>query len=143
MSDLHLDSERHRFDPKKLNTIKVYGYGNLTTPSKNNTYINHQQADNKKNNKPVDPYENIRFGYLELQGSSLTQKCRYSNDKDRIPKPMPILFYHGENASNQLPSAGKFNYPGNWLYLSDVKNALHFQHQMIEWGLSQCQWQIQ
>lgn len=122
LSDLHLDSERHRFDPKKLNTIKVYGYGNLTTPSKNNTYINHQQADNKKNNKPVDPYENIRFGYLELQGSSLTQKnADTPNDKDRIPKPMPILFYHGENASSQLPSAGKFNYTGNWLYLSDVK----------------------
>lgn len=34
---------------------------------------------------------------------------------------MPILFYHGENASSQLPSAGKFNYTGNWLYLSDVK----------------------
>lgn len=34
---------------------------------------------------------------------------------------MPILFYHGENASSQLPSAGKFNYKGNWLYLSDVK----------------------
>lgn len=125
LSDLHLDSERHRFDPQKLNTIKVYGYGNLTTPSKNNTYINHQQADNakdKKNKKPVDPYENIRFGYLELQGSSLTQKnADTTNDQDRIPKPMPILFYHGENASSQLPSAGKFNYTGNWLYLSDVK----------------------
>ncbi|MPW63440.1 transferrin-binding protein-like solute binding protein [Moraxella catarrhalis] len=125
LSDLHLDSERHRFDPQKLNTIKVYGYGNLTTPSKNNTYINHQQADNakdKKNKKPVDPYENIRFGYLELQGSSLTQKnADTTNDQDRIPKPMPILFYHGENASSQLPSAGKFNYKGNWLYLSDVK----------------------
>lgn len=125
LSDLHLDSERHRFDPQKLNTIKVYGYGNLTTPSKNNTYINHQQADNakdKKNKKPVDPYENIRFGYLELQGSSLTQKnADTQDDQDRIPKPMPILFYHGENASSQLPSAGKFNYKGNWLYLSDVK----------------------
>lgn len=125
LSDLHLDSERHRFDPQKLNTIKVYGYGNLTTPSKNNTYINHHQADNakdKKNKKPVDPYENIRFGYLELQGSSLTQKnADTTNDQDRIPKPMPILFYHGENASSQLPSAGKFNYKGNWLYLSDVK----------------------
>lgn len=125
LSDLHLDSERHRFDPKKLNTIKVYGYGNLTTPSNNNTHINHQQADNakdKKNKKPVDPYENIRFGYLELQGSSLTQKnADTQNDQDRIPKPMPILFYHGENASSQLPSAGKFNYTGNWLYLSDVK----------------------
>lgn len=125
LSDLHLDSERHRFDPQKLNTIKVYGYGNLTTPSNNNTYINHQQADNakdKKNKKPVDPYENIRFGYLELQGSSLTQKnADTTNDQDRIPKPMPILFYHGENASSQLPSAGKFNYKGNWLYLSDVK----------------------
>lgn len=125
LSDLHLDSERHRFDPQKLNTIKVYGYGNLTTPSNNNTYINHQQADNakdKKNKKPVDPYENIRFGYLELQGSSLTQKnADTTNDQDRIPKPMPILFYHGENASSQLPSAGKFNYTGNWLYLSDVK----------------------
>lgn len=125
LSDLHLDSERHRFDPKKLNTIKVYGYGNLTTPSKNNTHINHHQADNakdKKNKKPVDPYENIRFGYLELQGSSLTQKnADTTNDQDRIPKPMPILFYHGENASSQLPSAGKFNYTGNWLYLSDVK----------------------
>ena len=125
LSDLHLDSERHRFDPQKLNTIKVYGYGNLTTPSKNNTYINHQQADNakdKKNKKPVDPYENIRFGYLELQGSSLTQKnADTTNDQDRIPKPMPILFYHGENASSQLPSAGKFKYTGNWLYLSDVK----------------------
>lgn len=125
LSDLHLDSERHRFDPKKLNTIKVYGYGNLTTPSNNNTHINHQQADNakdKKNKKPVDPYENIRFGYLELQGSSLTQKnADNQNDQDRIPKPMPILFYHGENASSQLPSAGKFNYTGNWLYLSDVK----------------------
>lgn len=125
LSDLHLDSERHRFDPQKLNTIKVYGYGNLTTPSKNNTYINHQQADNakdKKNKKPVDPYENIRFGYLELQGSSLTQKnADTTNDQDRIPKPMPILFYHGENASSQLPSAGKFDYKGNWLYLSDVK----------------------
>lgn len=125
LSDLHLDSERHRFDPKNLNTIKVYGYGNLTTPSNNNTHINHQQADNakdKKNKKPVDPYENIRFGYLELQGSSLTQKnADNQNDQDRIPKPMPILFYHGENASSQLPSAGKFNYTGNWLYLSDVK----------------------
>lgn len=122
LSDLHLDSERHRFDPKKLNTIKVYGYGNLTTPSKNNTYINHQQADNAKAEKPTDAYENIRFGYLELQGSSLTQKnADTPNDKDRIPKPMPILFYHGENASSQLPSAGKFNYTGNWLYLSDVK----------------------
>lgn len=122
LSDLHLDSERHRFDPQKINTIKVYGYGNLTTPSKNNTHINHQQADNKKNNKPVDPYENIRFGYLELQGSSLTQKnADNQNEQDRIPKPMPILFYHGENASSQLPSAGKFNYTGNWLYLSDVK----------------------
>ncbi|OAV22427.1 Outer membrane receptor for lactoferrin or transferrin, lipoprotein B [Moraxella catarrhalis] len=125
LSDLHLDSERHRFDPKNLNTIKVYGYGNLTTPSNNNTHINHQQADNakdKKNKKPVDPYENIRFGYLELQGSSLTQKnADTTNDQDRIPKPMPILFYHGENASSQLPSAGKFNYTGNWLYLSDVK----------------------
>ncbi|MPW62510.1 transferrin-binding protein-like solute binding protein [Moraxella catarrhalis] len=122
LSDLHLDSERHRFDPQKINTIKVYGYGNLTTPSNNNTHINHQQADNKKNNKPVDPYENIRFGYLELQGSSLTQKnADTQNDQDRIPKPMPILFYHGENASSQLPSAGKFNYTGNWLYLSDVK----------------------
>lgn len=122
LSDLHLDSERHRFDPQKINTIKVYGYGNLTSPSNNNTHINHQQADNKKNNKPVDPYENIRFGYLELQGSSLTQKnADTPNDKDRIPKPMPILFYHGENASSQLPSAGKFNYTGNWLYLSDVK----------------------
>lgn len=122
LSDLHLDSERHRFDPQKLNTIKVYGYGNLTTPSKNNTYINHQQADNAKANKPTDAYENIRFGYLELQGSSLTQKnADTTNDQDRIPKPMPILFYHGENASSQLPSAGKFNYTGNWLYLSDVK----------------------
>lgn len=122
LSDLHLDSERHRFDPKKLNTIKVYGYGNLTTPSKNNTHINHQQADNAKANKPTDAYENIRFGYLELQGSSLTQKnADTTNDQDRIPKPMPILFYHGENASSQLPSAGKFNYTGNWLYLSDVK----------------------
>ena len=125
LSDLHLDSERHRFDPQKINTIKVYGYGNLTTPSNNNTHINHQQADNakdKKNKKPVDPYENIRFGYLELQGSSLTQKnADTQNDQDRIPKPMPILFYHGENASSQLPSAGKFNYTGNWLYLSDVK----------------------
>lgn len=125
LSDLHLDSERHRFDPKNLNTIKVYGYGNLTTPSNNNTHINHQQADNakdKKNKKPVDPYENIRFGYLELQGSSLTQKnADTRDDQDRIPKPMPILFYHGENASSQLPSAGKFKYTGNWLYLSDVK----------------------
>lgn len=125
LSDLHLDSERHRFDPQKINTIKVYGYGNLTTPSNNNTHINHQQADNakdKKNKKPVDPYENIRFGYIELQGSSLTQKnADTTNDQDRIPKPMPILFYHGENASSQLPSAGKFKYTGNWLYLSDVK----------------------
>lgn len=125
LSDLHLDSERHRFDPKNLNTIKVYGYGNLTTPSNNNTHINHQQADNakdKKNKKPVDPYENIRFGYIELQGSSLTQKnADTRDDQDRIPKPMPILFYHGENASSQLPSAGKFKYTGNWLYLSDVK----------------------
>lgn len=122
LSDLHLDSERHRFDPKKLNTIKVYGYGNLTTPSKNNTHINHQQADNVKANKPTDAYENIRFGYLELQGSSLTQKnANTQNEQDRIPKPMPILFYHGENASSQLPSAGKFDYKGNWLYLSDVK----------------------
>lgn len=125
LSDLHLDSERHHFDPKKINTIKVYGYGNLTTPSNNNTHINHHQADNakdKKNKKPVDPYENIRFGYLELQGSSLTQKnADTQNEQDRIPKPMPILFYHGENASSQLPSAGKFNYTGNWLYLSDVK----------------------
>lgn len=125
LSDLHLDSERHRFDPQKINTIKVYGYGNLTSPSNNNTHINHHQADNakdKKNKKPVDPYENIRFGYLELQGSSLTQKnADTQNDQDRIPKPMPILFYHGENASSQLPSAGKFNYTGNWLYLSDVK----------------------
>lgn len=125
LSDLHLDSERHRFDPQKINTIKVYGYGNLTTPSNNNTHINHQQADNtkdKKNKKPADAYENIRFGYLELQGSSLTQKnADTQNDQDRIPKPMPILFYHGENASSQLPSAGKFNYTGNWLYLSDVK----------------------
>ncbi|OAV14999.1 Outer membrane receptor for lactoferrin or transferrin, lipoprotein B [Moraxella catarrhalis] len=122
LSDLHLDSERHRFDPKNLNTIKVYGYGNLTTPSNNNTHINHQQADNAKAKKPTDAYENIRFGYLELQGSSLTQKnADTQNDQDRIPKPMPILFYHGENASSQLPSAGKFNYTGNWLYLSDVK----------------------
>lgn len=125
LSDLHLDSERHRFDPQKINTIKVYGYGNLTSPSNNNTHINHHQADNakdKKNKKPIDPYENIRFGYLELQGSSLTQKnADTQNDQDRIPKPMPILFYHGENASSQLPSAGKFNYTGNWLYLSDVK----------------------
>lgn len=122
LSDLHLDSERHRFDPKKINTIKVYGYGNLTTPSNNNTHINHQQADNAKAEKPTDAYENIRFGYLELQGSSLTQKnADTTNDQDRIPKPMPILFYHGENASSQLPSAGKFNYTGNWLYLSDVK----------------------
>lgn len=122
LSDLHLDSERHRFDPQKINTIKVYGYGNLTTPSNNNTHINHQQADNAKAKKPTDAYENIRFGYLELQGSSLTQKnADNQNDQDRIPKPMPILFYHGENASSQLPSAGKFNYTGNWLYLSDVK----------------------
>ncbi|OAU99418.1 MULTISPECIES: transferrin-binding protein-like solute binding protein [Moraxella] len=122
LSDLHLDSERHRFDPKKINTIKVYGYGNLTTPSNNNTHINHQQADNAKAEKPTDAYENIRFGYLELQGSSLTQKnADKQNEQDRIPKPMPILFYHGENASSQLPSAGKFNYTGNWLYLSDVK----------------------
>lgn len=122
LSDLHLDSERHRFDPKKINTIKVYGYGNLTTPSNNNTHINHQQADNAKAEKPTDAYENIRFGYLELQGSSLTQKnADTQNEQDRIPKPMPILFYHGENASSQLPSAGKFNYTGNWLYLSDVK----------------------
>lgn len=125
LSDLYLDSERHRFDPQKINTIKVYGYGNLTTPSNNNTHINHQQADNtkdKKNKKPADAYENIRFGYIELQGSSLTQKnADTQNDQDRIPKPMPILFYHGENASSQLPSAGKFNYTGNWLYLSDVK----------------------
>ena len=122
LSDLHLDSERHRFDPKKINTIKVYGYGNLTTPSNNNTHINHQQADNAKAEKPTDAYENIRFGYLELQGSSLTQKnADNQNEQDRIPKPMPILFYHGENASSQLPSAGKFNYTGNWLYLSDVK----------------------
>lgn len=122
LSDLHLDSERHRFDPKNLNTIKVYGYGNLTTPSNNNTHINHQQADNAKAKKPTDAYENIRFGYLELQGSSLTQKnADTRDDQDRIPKPMPILFYHGENASSQLPSAGKFNYKGNWLYLSDVK----------------------
>lgn len=125
LSDLHLDSERHHFDPKKINTVKVYGYGNLTTPSNNNTHINHQQADNakdKKNKKPVDPYENIRFGYIELQGSSLSQKnADNQNEQDRIPKPMPILFYHGENASSQLPSAGKFNYTGNWLYLSDVK----------------------
>lgn len=122
LSDLHLDSERHRFDPKNLNTIKVYGYGNLTTPSNNNTHINHQQADNAKAKKPTDAYENIRFGYLELQGSSLTQKnADTRDDQDRIPKPMPILFYHGENASSQLPSAGKFNYTGNWLYLSDVK----------------------
>lgn len=122
LSDLHLDSERHRFDPQKINTIKVYGYGNLTSPSNNNTHINHQQADNAKANKPTDAYENIRFGYLELQGSSLTQKnADTTNDQDRIPKPMPILFYHGENASSQLPSAGKFDYKGNWLYLSDVK----------------------
>ena len=122
LSDLHLDSERHRFDPKNLNTIKVYGYGNLTTPSNNNTHINHQQADNAKAEKSADAYENIRFGYLELQGSSLTQKnADTRDDQDRIPKPMPILFYHGENASSQLPSAGKFNYKGNWLYLSDVK----------------------
>ncbi|OAV33243.1 Outer membrane receptor for lactoferrin or transferrin, lipoprotein B [Moraxella catarrhalis] len=125
LSNLHLDSERHHFDPQKINTIKVYGYGKLTTPSNNNTHINHHQADNakdKKNKKPVDPYENIRFGYLELQGSSLTQKnADTRDDQDRIPKPMPILFYHGENASSQLPSAGKFNYTGNWLYLSDVK----------------------
>lgn len=122
LSDLHLGSERHRFDPKNLNTIKVYGYGNLTTPSNNNTHINHQQADNAKAKKPTDAYENIRFGYLELQGSSLTQKnADTRDDQDRIPKPMPILFYHGENASSQLPSAGKFNYTGNWLYLSDVK----------------------
>ncbi|WP_338755685.1 transferrin-binding protein-like solute binding protein [Moraxella lincolnii] len=122
LSDLHLDSERHRFDPQKINTIKVYGYGNLTTPSNNNTHINHQQADNAKAEKPTDAYENIRFGYLELQGSSLTQKnADNQNEQDRIPKPMPILFYHGENASSQLPSAGKFNYTGNWLYLSDVK----------------------
>ena len=122
LSDLHLDSERHRFDPQKINTIKVYGYGKLTSPSKNNTHINHHQADNVKANKPTDAYENIRFGYLELQGSSLTQKnADTTNDQDRIPKPMPILFYHGENASSQLPSAGKFNYTGNWLYLSDVK----------------------
>jgi lactoferrin binding protein B lbpB len=122
LSDLHLDSERHRFDPQKINTIKVYGYGNLTTPSNNNTHINHQQADNAKAKKPADAYENIRFGYIELQGSSLTQKnADTQNDQDRIPKPMPILFYHGENASSQLPSAGKFNYTGNWLYLSDVK----------------------
>lgn len=122
LSDLHLDSERHRFDPQKINTIKVYGYGNLTTPSKNNTHINHQQADNAKAEKPTDAYENIRFGYLELQGSSLTQKnADTRDDQDRIPKPMPILFYHGENASSQLPSAGKFKYTGNWLYLSDVK----------------------
>ncbi|MPW81265.1 transferrin-binding protein-like solute binding protein [Moraxella catarrhalis] len=122
LSDLHLDSERHRFDPQKINTIKVYGYGNLTSPSNNNTHINHQQADNAKAKKPTDAYENIRFGYLELQGSSLTQKnADNQNEQDRIPKPMPILFYHGENASSQLPSAGKFNYTGNWLYLSDVK----------------------
>lgn len=122
LSDLHLDSERHRFDPKNLNTIKVYGYGKLTSPSNNNTHINHHQADNAKANKPADAYENIRFGYLELQGSSLTQKnADTQNDQDRIPKPMPILFYHGENASSQLPSAGKFKYTGNWLYLSDVK----------------------
>lgn len=122
LSNLHLDSERHHFDPQKINTIKVYGYGNLTTPSNNNTHINHQQADNAKAEKPTDAYENIRFGYLELQGSSLTQKnADTHNDQDRIPKPMPILFYHGENASSQLPSAGKFKYTGNWLYLSDVK----------------------
>lgn len=122
LSDLHLDSERHHFDPKKINTIKVYGYGKLTSPSNNNTHINHHQADNAKANKPADAYENIRFGYIELQGSSLTQKnADTQNDQDRIPKPMPILFYHGENASSQLPSAGKFNYTGNWLYLSDVK----------------------
>lgn len=122
LSDLHLDSERHRFDPKKINTIKVYGYGKLTSPSNNNTHINHQQADNAKAEKPADAYENIRFGYIELQGSSLSQKnADTTNDQDRIPKPMPILFYHGENASSQLPSAGKFNYTGNWLYLSDVK----------------------
>lgn len=122
LSDLHLDSERHRFDPQKINTIKVYGYGNLTTPSNNNTHINHQQADNVQAKKSADAYENIRFGYLELQGSSLTQKnADNQNEQDRIPKPMPILFYHGENASSQLPSAGKFNYTGNWLYLSDVK----------------------
>ncbi|MPX01229.1 transferrin-binding protein-like solute binding protein [Moraxella catarrhalis] len=122
LSDLHLDSERHRFDPQKINTIKVYGYGNLTTPSNNNTHINHQQADNVQAKKSADAYENIRFGYLELQGSSLTQKnADNQNEQDRIPKPMPILFYHGENASSQLPSAGKFNYKGNWLYLSDVK----------------------
>lgn len=122
LSDLHLDSERHRFDPKKINTIKVYGYGKLTSPSNNNTHINHHQADNVKAKKPADAYENIRFGYIELQGSSLTQKnADTQNDQDRIPKPMPILFYHGENASSQLPSAGKFNYTGNWLYLSDVK----------------------
>lgn len=122
LPDLHLDSERHRFDPKKINTVKVYGYGNLTTPSKNNTHINHQQVDNVNAKKSADDYENIRFGYLELQGSSLTQKnAENQNEQDRIPKPMPILFYHGENASSQLPSAGKFNYTGNWLYLSDVK----------------------
>lgn len=122
LSDLHLDSERHRFDPKKINTVKVYGYGNLTTPSNNNTHINHQQVDNVNAKKSADAYENIRFGYLELQGSSLTQKnADNQNEQDRIPKPMPILFYHGENASSQLPSAGKFNYTGNWLYLSDVK----------------------
>lgn len=122
LSDLHLDSERHRFDPKKINTIKVYGYGKLTSPSNNNTHINHQQADNVQAKKSADAYENIRFGYLELQGSSLTQKnADNQNEQDRIPKPMPILFYHGENASSQLPSAGKFNYKGNWLYLSDVK----------------------
>lgn len=122
LSDLHLDSERHRFDPKKINTIKVYGYGKLTSPSNNNTHINHHQADNVKAKKPADAYENIRFGYIELQGSSLTQKnADTQNDQDRIPKPMPILFYHGENASSQLPSAGKFKYTGNWLYLSDVK----------------------
>lgn len=122
LSDLHLDSERHRFDPKKINTIKVYGYGKLTSPSNNNTHINHHQADNVKAKKPADAYENIRFGYIELQGSSLSQKnADTRDDQDRIPKPMPILFYHGENASSQLPSAGKFNYTGNWLYLSDVK----------------------
>lgn len=122
LSDLHLDSERHHFDPKKINTIKVYGYGKLTSPSNNNTHINHHQADNVKAEKPADAYENIRFGYIELQGSSLTQKnADTQNDQDRIPKPMPILFYHGENASSQLPSAGTFNYTGNWLYLSDVK----------------------
>lgn len=123
ISDLHLENSEHVFDAKKANNIKIYGYGALSSPAKNPTYMNYQQEQNIKNKKPGDDYQNIRFGYMELRELDLNKKgADTQSDKNRaIIFTTPTLFYHGENASTHLPKAGKFDYEGNWLYLTDVK----------------------